>query len=82
MLGEILGEHLRMPVPVVKDTLAAVIGENWVRGGESLDSTMVFVYIGTTNRVPLGRLWPATTALALLSWAVSVLLSRANLLAE
>ena len=46
-LGEILGEHLRMPVPVVKDTLAAVIGENWVRGGESLDSTMVFVYIGT-----------------------------------
>ena len=27
-LGEILGEQLRMPVPVVKDTLAAVIGEN------------------------------------------------------
>ena len=47
-LGEVLGERLgRMPVPVVKDTLAAVIGENWVRGGESLESTMVFVYIGT-----------------------------------
>ena len=46
-LGGILGEQLRMPVPVVKDTLAAVIGENWVRAGESLDSTMVFVYVGT-----------------------------------
>ena len=46
-LGTILGEHLRMRVPVVKDTLAAVIGENWVRAGESLDLTMVFVYFGT-----------------------------------
>ncbi|PHP52054.1 ROK family protein [Actinomyces ruminis] len=46
-LGEVLGGHLEMSVPVVKDTLAAVIGENWVRGGETLDSTMIFVYVGT-----------------------------------
>ncbi|MBE6475356.1 MAG: ROK family transcriptional regulator [Actinomyces succiniciruminis] len=46
-LGEVLGDHLGMRVPVVKDTLAAVIGENWVRGGAFLDSTMVFVYVGT-----------------------------------
>lgn len=45
--GEALGKRLGMRVPVVKDTLAAVIGENWVRAGASLDSTMVFVYIGT-----------------------------------
>ncbi|MDU0349434.1 ROK family transcriptional regulator [Actinomyces sp. MRS3W] len=46
-LGKVLGERLNMPVPVVKDTLAAVIGENWVRGGDWLESTMVFVYVGT-----------------------------------
>lgn len=34
-------------VPLVKDTLAAVTGERWVRSGGSVDSTMVFVYIGT-----------------------------------
>lgn len=45
-LGEALGTRLGMSVPVVKDTLAAVIGENWVRAGKSLESTMVFVYVG------------------------------------
>ena len=40
-----------MHVPMVKDTVAAVIGENWVRGGASLDSTMVFVYVGTGTGV-------------------------------
>lgn len=34
-------------VPLVKDTFAAVTGETWVRAGSSLESTMVFVYIGT-----------------------------------
>ncbi|SDM60089.1 ROK family transcriptional regulator [Actinomyces ruminicola] len=46
-LGGVLGGRLGISVPVVKDTLAAVIGENWVRGGDSLDSTMIFVYVGT-----------------------------------
>lgn len=46
-LGHALESRLGMSVPVVKDTLAAVIGENWVRAGEALDSTMVFVYLGT-----------------------------------
>jgi predicted NBD/HSP70 family sugar kinase len=45
-IGQMLGSRLGMPVPLVKDTLAAVIGENWVRGGQTLDSTMVFVYLG------------------------------------
>lgn len=34
-------------VPLVKDTYAAVTGETWVRAGSSLESTMVFIYIGT-----------------------------------
>lgn len=46
-LGAALEERIGMSVPVVKDTLAAVIGENWVRAGEVLDSSMVFVYLGT-----------------------------------
>lgn len=46
-LGAALERRLGMSVPVVKDTLAAVIGENWVRAREVLDSTMVFVYLGT-----------------------------------
>lgn len=45
--AQMLGERLGMRVPVVKDTVAAVIGENWVRAGASLESTMVFVYLGT-----------------------------------
>ncbi len=52
-LGEVLGAKLGMRVPVVKDTLAAVIGENWVRAGESLESTMVFVYVGMGTGVGL-----------------------------
>lgn len=52
-LGEALGSRLTMRVPVVKDTLAAVIGENWVRAGDALDSTMVFVYLGTGTGVGL-----------------------------
>lgn len=52
-VGRALGTHLGFPVPVVKDTLAAVIGENWVRGGESLDATMVFVYLGAGTGVGL-----------------------------
>lgn len=58
--GVSIGEHLAQrlgspeaPIPVIKDTLAAVIGENWVRGGESLESTMVFVYLGTGTGVGL-----------------------------
>ena len=45
-VGQILGRELGIPVTVVKDTLAAVIGENWVRAGQSLDATMIFVYVG------------------------------------
>lgn len=52
-VGTALGERLGMSVPVVKDTVAAVIGENWVRAGSSLDSTMVFVYVGTGTGVGL-----------------------------
>ncbi len=52
-LGEALGSRLGMRVPVVKDTLAAVIGENWVRAGAALESTMVFVYVGTGTGVGL-----------------------------
>ncbi|MEO7587849.1 MAG: ROK family transcriptional regulator [Arachnia sp.] len=52
-LGEALGARLGMRVPVVKDTLAAVIGENWVRAGDALDSTMVFVYLGAGTGVGL-----------------------------
>ena len=56
--GVSIGEHLarrlgspHAPIPVIKDTLAAVIGENWVRGRESLESTMIFVYLGTGTGV-------------------------------
>jgi Transcriptional regulator/sugar kinase len=52
-IGKALGTRLGYAVPVVKDTLAAVIGENWVRGGESLDATMVFVYLGAGTGVGL-----------------------------
>ena len=52
-VGAALGDRLGMRVPVVKDTVAAVIGENWVRAGASLDSTMVFVYVGTGTGVGL-----------------------------
>lgn len=50
-LGKALEHRIGMSVPVVKDTLAAVIGESWVRGGESLESTMIFVYVGTGTGV-------------------------------
>lgn len=52
-IGEALTHRLDTPVPVIKDTLAAVIGENWVRAGESLDSTMIFVYLGTGTGIGL-----------------------------
>lgn len=52
-IGEALSYRLRFHVPVIKDTLAAVIGENWVRAGESLDSTMIFVYLGTGTGIGL-----------------------------
>ncbi|MDU5061551.1 MAG: ROK family transcriptional regulator [Actinomyces sp.] len=47
-LGALLAEGLgaEKPIPVVKDTISASIGECWVRGGGILDSTMVFVYLG------------------------------------
>ena len=58
--GVSIGTHLARrlgspgtPLPVIKDTLAAVIGENWVRGGDSLESTMLFVYLGTGTGVGL-----------------------------
>lgn len=52
-IGDALTSRLGAPVPVIKDTLAAVIGENWVRAGESLESTMIFVYLGTGTGVGL-----------------------------
>lgn len=54
-VGRQLSGNLGMPVPVVKDTLAAVIGENWVRAGEVLESTMVFVYLGSGTGVGLSH---------------------------
>lgn len=52
-LGAALGRRIGLRVPVVKDTLAAVIGENWVRARSSLEATMVFVYVGTGTGVGL-----------------------------
>lgn len=52
-IGDALTRRLHTPVPVIKDTLAAVIGENWVRAGESLESTMIFVYLGTGTGIGL-----------------------------
>ncbi|AQP48818.1 hypothetical protein BW730_16230 [Tessaracoccus aquimaris] len=46
-IGEALTRRLGTTVPVVKDTFAAVTGEAWVRGGSMIDSTVVFVYLGT-----------------------------------
>lgn len=46
-IGEALTRRLGTPVPVVKDTFAAVTGEMWVRGGAMIDSTVVYVYVGT-----------------------------------
>lgn len=52
-IGQALTDRLHTPVPVLKDTLAAVIGENWVRAGGVLDSTMIFVYLGTGTGIGL-----------------------------
>lgn len=52
-IGDALSRRLGTPVPIIKDTLAAVTGEAWVRGGEALDSTMVFVYLGTGTGIGL-----------------------------
>lgn len=52
-IGDLLTSRLGTPVPVIKDTLAAVTGESWVRGGASLDSTMIFVYLGTGTGIGL-----------------------------
>lgn len=49
--GRALEQRIGLPVPVVKDTLAAVIGENWVRADESTGASMVFVYVGTGTGV-------------------------------
>lgn len=42
-------------VPLVKDTLAAVTGENWVRVNDLSDSTMVYVYLGTGTGIGLSH---------------------------
>lgn len=52
-IGDMLSAALNSPVPLIKDTLAAVIGENWVGAGSALQSTMVFVYIGTGTGIGL-----------------------------
>lgn len=52
-IGDALSRGLGTRVPVLKDTLAAVIGETWVRAGESLESTMVFVYLGAGTGIGL-----------------------------
>lgn len=46
-LGSRLEERLGMRVPVMKDTVAAAIGENWVRAGKSHDAVLIYVYLGT-----------------------------------
>lgn len=45
-LGDLLAERLGVPVPLLKDTFAAVSGEIWVRGPELLGANTVFVYFG------------------------------------
>ncbi|GAA3867908.1 ROK family transcriptional regulator [Tessaracoccus defluvii] len=52
-IGGALTHRLGTPVPVIKDTHAAVTGEVWVRGGDALDSTMVFVYLGIGTGIGL-----------------------------
>lgn len=52
-IGDALSQRLGTTVPIIKDTLAAVTGEAWVRGGSALDSTMVFVYLGTGTGIGL-----------------------------
>ncbi len=54
-LSAMLREHLDSPIPLIKDTLAAVIGESWTRGGQALDSTMVFLYVGTGTGIGLSN---------------------------
>ena len=46
-LAQLLGHHLGRDVPLLKDTFAAMSGEIWVRGGELLEATSLFVYHGT-----------------------------------
>lgn len=54
--GQDLATRLSLPrVPMVKDTLAAVTGENWVRVQDLSDSTMVYVYIGTGTGIGLSH---------------------------
>lgn len=40
-----IGELLGLPIDFVKDTLAAVTGENWLRGASD-DRSLVFLYLG------------------------------------
>lgn len=46
-IREHMSARLGMPVAFVKDTVAAVTGETWLRAGRADDSSMVFTYIGT-----------------------------------
>ena len=50
-LRERMAAHLGMPVDFVKDTLAAVTGETWLRADAADDTSMVFMYIGTGTGV-------------------------------
>lgn len=49
-LRERMAAHLGMPVDFVKDTLAAVTGETWLRA-DADDTSLVFMYIGTGTGV-------------------------------
>jgi predicted NBD/HSP70 family sugar kinase len=45
-LREDLASRTGLPVRILKDTHAAVIGELWVRGRDLVEATTVFVYLG------------------------------------
>lgn len=45
-LSSLLEARIGMPAPFLKDTVAAISGEIWVRGPALLEATTVFVYYG------------------------------------
>ena len=60
-LGPILAASIGREVRVVKDTYAAMVGEQWVRGGDLLEATSVFVYLGVGTGLGLTVAGAATS---------------------
>ena len=60
-LGPILAASIGREVRVVVDTYAAMVGEQWVRGGDLLEATSVFVYLGVGTGLGLTVAGAATS---------------------